>query len=308
MSRARLQWVESGLPAVRGWGTVRFVRHGRATTERGRPVLDSGGPPADRRSANAAATRRAVVRAARRLFADRGYFHVRIDDIAAAAGVSPATVYARCGGKQGLLRTLIQEWSQDSTFERAAEDSSTASTAEEMLVALGDGAAHEFARLGDVIRLVHRAADQEPFAADWLRSAAGRRRRVLDSVVVRMRGTGRLAGQDDDAVVDAILFHLRPAQLALLIENGGWDPEQARDWIVARLQAAVLLPADRADAVGLHSAAVNVTPGRAGVESLGVDEGAVGRVPGQHAGIGRGGVPGAVEPLAGVALQDLEWR
>src|SRR5580698_7101712 len=60
-----------------------------------------------RREEYAEATRRAIVAAARRLFSERGYFATKVDEIAALARVAPATVYAVSGGKQGLLRTLM---------------------------------------------------------------------------------------------------------------------------------------------------------------------------------------------------------
>src|SRR5258706_14661268 len=59
-----------------------------------------------RREEYAEATRRAILKAARRLFSERGYFATKVDDIAALARVAPATVYAVSGGKHGLLRTL----------------------------------------------------------------------------------------------------------------------------------------------------------------------------------------------------------
>src|SRR5208282_3874935 len=47
-----------------------------------------------RREEYAQATRQAIVDAARRLFSERGYFCVKVDEIAALARVAPATVYA----------------------------------------------------------------------------------------------------------------------------------------------------------------------------------------------------------------------
>jgi AcrR family transcriptional regulator len=48
-----------------------------------------------------------VVAAARRLFAENGFFQTKVEQIAKLSRVSPATVYAQCGGKQGLLRSLM---------------------------------------------------------------------------------------------------------------------------------------------------------------------------------------------------------
>jgi AcrR family transcriptional regulator len=64
-------------------------------------------PKRTRRQDYAEATRPAIIDAARRLFAERGYFATKVDDIAAEARVAPATVYAVTGGKQNLLDILI---------------------------------------------------------------------------------------------------------------------------------------------------------------------------------------------------------
>ena len=60
-----------------------------------------------RRQEYAEATWRAVVTAARELFGEAGYSRTTVQQIARRARVSPATVYAQCGGKRGLLKTLM---------------------------------------------------------------------------------------------------------------------------------------------------------------------------------------------------------
>ena len=57
-------------------------------------------------------TRAAVIDAARQLFAKNGFFQTKVEQIAKLSRVSPATVYAQCGGKQGLLRSLMDNWTQ----------------------------------------------------------------------------------------------------------------------------------------------------------------------------------------------------
>lgn len=59
-----------------------------------------------RRQLQAAATRRAILDAAQRLFDEQGYPATTMDAIAAAAGVSLKTVYLAFSTKAGLLRAL----------------------------------------------------------------------------------------------------------------------------------------------------------------------------------------------------------
>src|SRR3954467_3639834 len=55
-----------------------------------------------RREQQAQQTREEILRAARRLFAERGYSRTSVRDVAEAAGVSPQTAYDSIGSKQAL--------------------------------------------------------------------------------------------------------------------------------------------------------------------------------------------------------------
>src|SRR5260370_37497868 len=59
------------------------------------------------RGAPAESPREAVIGAAGRLFTERGYAATSIEEIAAAAGVSRATVFTSVGGKAKLLKTAL---------------------------------------------------------------------------------------------------------------------------------------------------------------------------------------------------------
>src|SRR5258706_106365 len=59
------------------------------------------------RGAQAQSTREAVIAAAAQLFVQQGYAATSIEEIAAAAGVSRATVFASVGGKATLLKTAL---------------------------------------------------------------------------------------------------------------------------------------------------------------------------------------------------------
>src|SRR5262249_28684955 len=79
-------------------------------------MADTGRQP-PRREEYAHPTRQAIIDAARKLFAERGYFATKVDDIAGEARVAPATVYAVTGAKRGLLEELIRIWTTDPIVE-----------------------------------------------------------------------------------------------------------------------------------------------------------------------------------------------
>jgi AcrR family transcriptional regulator len=60
-----------------------------------------------RRKEQARQTRAAILEAAQRLFAERGYASSTIEAIAAGAGVAVDTVYAAFGNKRGVLSSLM---------------------------------------------------------------------------------------------------------------------------------------------------------------------------------------------------------
>src|SRR6476646_1016117 len=62
--------------------------------------------PPTLRERQAQLTRDEILRAARRLFAERGYSRTSVRDIAVAAGVSAQTVYDSIGTKQVLVDRL----------------------------------------------------------------------------------------------------------------------------------------------------------------------------------------------------------
>ena len=76
----------------------------------------------DRREQMAQQTRGDILRAARRLFAERGYAATSINDIAEEAGVAIQTIYARLGSKRGMLLALIDLIDEEAGVEPLAQE------------------------------------------------------------------------------------------------------------------------------------------------------------------------------------------
>jgi AcrR family transcriptional regulator len=69
--------------------------------------------PGPRRRLSAEERRQSILRAASEVFGDRGYEHVRIDDVAAAAGISKALIYEHFASKQELYIELMNSAAMD---------------------------------------------------------------------------------------------------------------------------------------------------------------------------------------------------
>jgi TetR/AcrR family fatty acid metabolism transcriptional regulator len=71
-----------------------------AVARRSRPVTAADAPPGPKRDA--------ILRAAIDVFAERGYFHAQVADVARAAGVAAGTVYLYFKSKDDLLISIFE--------------------------------------------------------------------------------------------------------------------------------------------------------------------------------------------------------
>jgi AcrR family transcriptional regulator len=74
-------------------------------------TIEHGGEP--RRRLSAEQRRQSILQAANEVFGERGYEHVRIDDVAAAAGISKALIYEHFASKQELYIELMNNAAQE---------------------------------------------------------------------------------------------------------------------------------------------------------------------------------------------------
>jgi AcrR family transcriptional regulator len=194
-----------------------------------------------RRQEYAEATWQAVVTAARELFAEAGYSKTTVQQIARQARVSPATVYAQCGGKQGLLKTLMDAWTAGPLVREIIEACAAARSGAEKLQVLADGYVAIINASGDIIRIVTDAAAAAPGAAEFLETANARHLDALIEIVGQIRETGDLKKDlSDEDAARIIYYHFRFEQFTLLADSFGWGEDRARDWIRERVENALL--------------------------------------------------------------------
>ena len=150
--------------------------------------------PADRprREEYADQTRAAVIAAARQLFAENGFFQTKVEQIAKLSRVSPATVYAQCGGKQGLLRSLMDSWTQSQVVAESYQESLAAADAVHIMQTLGAAYLQITKQWGDVIRVVIEVAPHDDESAAVLATAQQRHNHNLTQICRHLEGTGAL--------------------------------------------------------------------------------------------------------------------
>lgn len=198
------------------------------------------------RRAQAAATRTKIAHAAASLFAAHGYDDVRIDDIAAAAGVAYPTVYKAFGNKRSLLKAAVEirmtggpdgDVARQGWFREQLE----APTAEHQLRLVARNARRIYDRAGKLLESVRAtAARDEEIAALW-RAIHDDRLARAHTTAERLATKAELRGTQSEAV--HTLWTLTVPELYVLqTEAVGLAPDAYERWLADLLVAALLRP------------------------------------------------------------------
>ena len=194
-----------------------------------------------RREEYAQATRQAILDAARKLFAERGYFAAKVDDIAAEARVAPATVYAVGGGKRGLLDELIRIWTTDPIVEATITHIGASSEPVQIIREVASTVRLMREEFADVMRLLLTTAPHDPDVAEQLRSATNVYRDAFVPIAQRLSDLGALRRDLDVAqAVDLLWFYFGYGSLFTLHDDNGWSYERAERWLADQASRELL--------------------------------------------------------------------
>ena len=151
-------------------------------------------------------TRRAILDAARRLLEERGGAgDIRLEDVAAAAGVSRQAVYLHFGSRSGLLLALVAYVDEVEDLGELARPVREASTGVEELEAFVRLQAEYTPRIYAASRAVDELRRRdEAMAAAW-NDRMARRREACGRIVARLAQEGALApGWTTSEAADAL--------------------------------------------------------------------------------------------------------
>src|SRR5919198_1006020 len=217
----------------------------------GKPVKPRRSYHSPRRQQQAAATRRAILEAAERLFERRGYPATTMEQVAAEAGVALKTVYVAFQTKSGLLRAL---WDV-----RLKGDQDQAAVAERpwyrevidepdpqrQLRRNAHNACAVKQRITGMLRILRSAAPVDPDAAALWRLIGSDFYDNQQVIVQSLHAKKALRPGLDVASATHILWMLNhPDVWLLLVGERGWTPEQWQRWF-ADTACAQLLQAPR---------------------------------------------------------------
>ena len=190
-----------------------------------------------RRSYNAAfrrtqalATRRRILDAARRLFAQRGYPGVNMREVAAAAGVAVQTVHAIFGTKLSLAQGIVESAFEDvdPDVRLLVHQADLAQALRVTLRTVATIARRMQEHFADILLFLDQSGDPQLSAEaerfDTVRVAS------LAPVVSALAGGGVLrAGLSVAEAADLIWALTSPEWYGLLVRRRGWDANRWED-------------------------------------------------------------------------------
>jgi AcrR family transcriptional regulator len=182
-----------------------------------------------------------VIAAARQLFAENGFSQTTVEQIAKLSRVSPATVYAQCGGKQGLLRSLMASWTRTPVIVESHQESLAAADAALVMQTLSTAYLKITKQWGDVIRVVLDVAPHDDESGAVLATAEKRHHRILAEICRHLEDIGALRDDVDARLATRIITYYYGIDGLLRTRDVfGWSLERSNEWLLAHASAAVL--------------------------------------------------------------------
>ena len=197
--------------------------------------------PSARRADYAEQTRRAILEAARTLFTEQGYFATKVEQIASTARVAPATVYAVGGGKNGLLRTLIESAVNSQENAEIFAELEAATDPERLIALVIATSRTKFGQWSSLMRQVVAAAPREPAVRESMEIAHEGLRAGLRLTADRLAAMGALRdGLDAAQAADILWLYLCNAAYFVRTDDLGWSLEKSEAWLTEVLPRELL--------------------------------------------------------------------
>jgi AcrR family transcriptional regulator len=198
-------------------------------------------PKLTRRERYALTTKQAIVDAARKLFAERGYFATTVEDIAAQAEVAPATVYSSTGGKQGVLAEILQLWVADPQIQGTLDAISDATEPRDIIALLAGAARQMRERWDDAVRIFLTTAPHDPSVAEQFEPFTRFYRQCIAEIAGRLAALGALReGLDAAYATDVLWLYFGYGSFYTLHHENGWSYERAEQWLATQAARELL--------------------------------------------------------------------
>jgi AcrR family transcriptional regulator len=192
------------------------------------------------RERRAQLTRDEILRAARHLFAERGYAGTSVRDIARAAGVSAQTVYDSVGTKQELVARLNDHVDAEAGIAAIVQAARESDDPAEVAATQARITRSILEHCGDIVRALAGGAAAEPALAAALEEGHRRHVEGARQIVEMLRRLDAPLAAEPGELAER-LAALSDFRFALVLhESYGWPLDRIEDWIAALSRAAAL--------------------------------------------------------------------
>jgi AcrR family transcriptional regulator len=203
-----------------------------------------------RRQAQAAETRRQIVEAARRLFAEHGYTGTTMEMLARQAGVAIETVYAIFGNKRAILSRLVDvsvggDETPVALLDRPGPQATLHEPDQRRQVRLFAHDIREIMeRMSPIFEMLRIAAKTEPDIAILLKRLLQERLEGMTFFIHAIRNNGPLRHGLDELSAAETAWAVSSAEMyRLLTIDRAWSGDQYEHWLGDTL-ITLLLPPD----------------------------------------------------------------
>lgn len=194
------------------------------------------------RQRQAAATRARVTRAARRVFATRGYSAATIADVAQAAGVAIPTVYKLFGNKRALMTSVADSWEPE--FVPSHETEAVPDDPAKALAFWAAIVRRQWETGIDIALIYAGAVASEPEIRKELEPRLAARERMIQTVSEKLQPALAcgITPNDATAIISALTL---PEVYRELVQDRGWTPDAFQIWLERTLTGQLLAVAPR---------------------------------------------------------------
>ncbi len=195
------------------------------------------------RQRQAAATRARVIRAARRVFATRGYSAATIADVARAAGVAIPTIYKLFGNKRALMTAVADSW------EPQFAPGGPHDVPNDPLDALAFWATtvrRQWETGLDIAMIYAAAVASEPEVRKELEPRLAAREAMIQAICEKLEPAlaDGLTPREAGAIISALTL---PEVYRELVRDRGWTPDEFQTWLEHTLTSQFLAVRSRPD-------------------------------------------------------------
>jgi AcrR family transcriptional regulator len=201
----------------------------------------------ERRQEQAAATRQAIVDAARALFVERGYARTTVADIAASAHVAVPTVYVSVGPKPAILGELRKQIPVVAGVPQDTRGAlAMASHPLGVIAGMVAGIRRLMETCGDLMFAIEAASPFEPVASEAWEEGLVIHRAAWGMAVEQLEALGALKQTlNTTKAADTLSVLSLPATWRTLSRDHGWTYDEIETWIIETAMSLVTEPRSR---------------------------------------------------------------